>query len=140
MEHTCESRISRVVVHARGALVTRAVTLPEDLPTGTVDVVVPSLTALAQAGSLRAAIVDGTRVVSSMKAELVMPDRSPEPGPTAKAVRDAAAAHERLVAERAVVAEQRERERGQREQDLTRDATVQALQDTFGARRVEDEL
>ncbi|MEZ5443625.1 MAG: DNA polymerase III subunit gamma/tau [Lysobacterales bacterium] len=40
----------------------------------------------------------------------------------------------------AVVAEQRERERGQREQDLTRDATVQALQDTFGARRVEDEL
>ena len=109
MEHTCESRISRVVVHARGALVTRAVTLPEDLPTGTVDVVVPSLTALAQAGSLRAAIVDGTRVVSSMKAELVMPDRSPEPGPTAKAVRDAAATHERLVAERAVVAEQRER-------------------------------
>jgi hypothetical protein len=109
LEHTCESRISRVVVHARGALVTRAVTLPEDLPSGTVDVVVPSLTALAQAGSLRAAIVGGARVVSSMKAELVMPDRSPDPGPTAKAVRDAAAAHERLVAERAVVSEQRER-------------------------------
>ncbi len=38
----------------------------------------------------------------------------------------------------AVVAVTRERERAEREQGLTSDATVQALQDTFGARRVDE--
>lgn len=40
----------------------------------------------------------------------------------------------------AVVAEQRERERDEREEDLVRDPTVQALQDTFGARRVDPDF
>jgi DNA polymerase-3 subunit gamma/tau len=39
----------------------------------------------------------------------------------------------------AVVAVTRERERQEREQGLTSDATVQALQETFGARRVDEE-
>lgn len=109
MELTIESRISRVVVHARGALVTRSVPLPDDLPAGKVDVCVPELTALAQAGSIRASFVEGARLVTAVRAELVMPDRTPEPGPTARGVRDAALELERLQAERTVVAEQRER-------------------------------
>lgn len=40
----------------------------------------------------------------------------------------------------AVVAEQRERERDEREVDLVRDPTVQALQDAFGARRVDPDF
>src|SRR5262249_20496707 len=59
--HTiCGSRVSQVTVHARGAWVTRALTLPADLPDEDVELVVPDVTPLADAGSVRA-VVRGTR-------------------------------------------------------------------------------
>ena len=54
----CESRLERVVLYARGAVVTRRVSLPAELPEGPVELCVPRVTALAEAGSLRA-LVEG---------------------------------------------------------------------------------
>ena len=55
----CTSRITRVVVHARGALVERRVDVPA-LPEGDVDLLVPGLTLLAESGSVRAQLPEGS--------------------------------------------------------------------------------
>ena len=46
MTLVCRSRVRQVTVHARGALVTRSLTLPA-LPDADVELVVPDVTALA---------------------------------------------------------------------------------------------
>ncbi len=68
----CESRLDRVVVHARGAVVTRLVTLPAGLPEGAFELVVSGITGLAEAGSLRASI-DGDRELLSIEAKVALP-------------------------------------------------------------------
>ncbi len=77
-EIVCESRIASVVVHARGALVTRAVVLPATLPDEPVDLVVPGITVLAAVGATRIH-ADGGRPVIAMRARRVVP-----PGRTAR--------------------------------------------------------
>jgi hypothetical protein len=74
---TCESRITRVVVYARGAVVTRRVLLPPELGTAAADVVVPGLTPLAEVGSMR---VSGGREVLGLRGELVVPPAPSQPG------------------------------------------------------------
>jgi len=105
----CSSVIARVVVHARGALVTREVELPGHLPDGIVDVAVPGITLMAQPGSARAALEGSERVVAAVNTALVIPRGEVTPGPTLARVRDLAARTERVVDEHRVLSERRAR-------------------------------
>lgn len=67
---TCESRISRVVVYARGAVVTRTVELPVGLVSEAVELVVGGVTPLAEQGSVRTH-VEGERRITGVQAPLV---------------------------------------------------------------------
>ena len=89
-EIVCQSRIEQVIVHARGALVTRAITLPA-LPTGAFDLIVPGVTLLATPGSARAA-TRGERPLIAIRTRRITP-----PGATARG--DVSA--RRIAAERA---------------------------------------
>ncbi|TKD12841.1 DUF4139 domain-containing protein [Polyangium fumosum] len=67
------SHIRRVVVHARGALVTRVVTLPTALPSEPCELVVPGVTPLSEPSSFRA-LAKGAREVVSVGARFVVPE------------------------------------------------------------------
>ncbi|MDC3952599.1 DUF4139 domain-containing protein [Polyangium jinanense] len=67
------SSIRRVVVHARGALVTRAVTLPAALSSEPCELVVPGITPLSEPSSFRA-LAKGDREVVSVGARFVVPE------------------------------------------------------------------
>lgn len=95
----CASRIDRVTVYARGAVVTRRVTLPAELPPGPVDLVLGGVTAEAEAGSLRALAV-GDREVVAIASRLVIPGGAVDAGPLAGEVRDLDLAREALEARR----------------------------------------
>ena len=82
------SRITRVLVHARGALVTREVDLPADLRAGIVEVMIGGITPLAQGGSVRAALAGSTREVVQIETALHHAAQTPTPGPTRSRVRD----------------------------------------------------
>jgi hypothetical protein len=96
----CQSRIERVVVYARGAVVTRRVELPVGLPPEGVDLLIAGVTPLAQPGSIRT-YVDGERRITGLQAPLVRPQVVP-------ATPDAAAI-KRLERELRRVGERRER-------------------------------
>ena len=66
---TCESSISRVVVYARGAVVTRKVELPVGLSGEACDLVVDGITPMAEPGSIRTG-VDGERTITGIQAPL----------------------------------------------------------------------
>jgi hypothetical protein len=102
----CESRIERVVVYARGAVVTRRVALPDALPEGPVALRVRGLTALADAGSVRA-LAEGDREVVALDARVVVPDVTGAPGALLERVRELGHAIARLEAERDSLAELR---------------------------------
>src|SRR5512141_1133234 len=102
----CGSGIERVVVYARGAVVTRRVTLPAALPEEAVELRVPGLTALADAGSVRA-LCDGDREVTALAARLSIPAAKVERGALAERLRALDLEHERLEAERRSLAELR---------------------------------
>jgi Domain of unknown function (DUF4139)/N-terminal domain of unknown function (DUF4140) len=102
----CESRIERVVVYARGAVVTRRVTLPEALPEGPVALRVAGVTALAETGSVRA-ILTGDREVTALEARVVVPAAPAAPGALLEQVRALELERQRLEAEQASVTEQR---------------------------------
>ncbi|WP_394850375.1 DUF4139 domain-containing protein [Pendulispora brunnea] len=93
-EIACESRIASVDLFARGAVVTRLVTLPSDLPDDEVDLRVGGITAQAQSGSVRAALSPGSlderaeRRIVYVRARAVLPVDSPAPGELAQRVRD----------------------------------------------------
>lgn len=107
MEIECQSAVSKVVVHARGALVTRAVTLPADLPNGVVDVVLPGVTLQAQAGSARAALEESDRNVAAVHTAVVVPSGSPDRGPTLAKVRELEARAARLADEQSILSGRR---------------------------------
>lgn len=73
----CESRISRVVVYARGAVVTRTVELPVGIPPEGCELVVGGVTPLAEPGSVRTS-VEGERRVTGVQAPLAWPS-APQP-------------------------------------------------------------
>ncbi|MBK8207496.1 MAG: DUF4139 domain-containing protein [Planctomycetes bacterium] len=76
----CESRISRVVVYARGAVVTREVELPVSVPPEGVTLELRGITSLAEPASFRTS-VDGERIVTSLRAPLIAPVTPPPPTP-----------------------------------------------------------
>lgn len=106
---SCPSRIERVVVYARGALVTRRVELPAELPAEACEIAVPGVTTLAEVGSLRA-VVDGMegveraegegREVVGVRARLVIPAPPAQPGSLAARLRALELERVRLAAER----------------------------------------
>jgi hypothetical protein len=83
----CDSRILRVVVHARGAVVTRAVTLPAALPPEACEILVPGISALAEPASFRA-LAEGSREVVSVQARVVLPEGAASPGPARTRIRE----------------------------------------------------
>lgn len=85
----CESSITHVNVHARGALVTRRLALPDALPDGEVELVVEGVTAIAEGASVRASLPDGSkRAVVAVRATLVVPASGAVTGASVDRVRD----------------------------------------------------
>jgi hypothetical protein len=103
----CESRIERVVVYARGAVVTRKVTLPESLPEGAVELRLAGITALAEPGSVRA-LARGEREVTAIKARAVIPKAPVKPGRLREKLRALELERDRIQAEAAYVLQRRE--------------------------------
>lgn len=101
MEINAQSHIKRVVVHARGALVTRAV---HELDPGgdDVDLVLGGITPLAQPGSLRA-VVSAPRSVESIRATLEIGSTAVSPGPSVEKVELLDAELSRLHRERSLL-------------------------------------
>jgi hypothetical protein len=93
----CESRIERVVVYARGAVVTRRVALPRELAAGPIDLVVAGVTAGAEMGTL-AALAEGEREVVAVSSRLVVPGGAVDRGALAAEVRELDLAREELEA------------------------------------------
>lgn len=108
MKIECASTITSVVVHGRGALVTRAVDLPVDLPAD-VEIDVANVTLFAEAGSARAALEGSERTVTAVRSSVVVPRGEIAPGPTLAKVRELGVRSERLAAEIAALQERRER-------------------------------
>ncbi len=104
---SCESRIERVVVYARGAVVTRRVTLPADLSGDALDLRVPGITALAEPGSVRA-IVDGDRAVVAVSSRLVLPEAEALQGDLALRLTELRLEEQRLFAARGEASAERD--------------------------------
>jgi uncharacterized protein DUF4139/uncharacterized protein DUF4140 len=105
-EIVCESRVESVVVYARGALVTRAVTLPASLPSDPLDLVVPGVTPLAEPGGVRAEL-EGGREVIALRARLHVPEAPTTTGTLVGRVRALEQERQALEAERARAIERR---------------------------------
>ncbi len=109
----CASQITQVTIYARGALVTRRVILPDrqTLPDGDVDLVIEDLTALAEAGSMRAAFaappISGEkpegkfsgRQIIAVRSALHVPKNTAEPSPFVARVQEIAGRLARAQAE-----------------------------------------
>jgi hypothetical protein len=105
---SAESRIVRVSVHARGAVVTRSVQLPAELPDGEVDLLIGGITPLCDAGSVRADLL-GAREVVSLSAGLHVPAETARPGASVEKLAELERKKDRLAAE----LQELEAERGQ---------------------------
>ncbi|WP_081865165.1 DUF4139 domain-containing protein [Chondromyces apiculatus] len=76
---TCSSVIERVVVYARGAIVTRRVTWPAQRAGGG-EIRVAGITPTAEPGSFRAVMEGGGPEVIGVRARVVVPHEADEPG------------------------------------------------------------
>ncbi len=93
------SSIRRVVVHARGALVTRVVTLPSALPSEPCELVISGVTPLSEPSSFRA-LATGAREVVSVAARFVVPEGPARRGTALERMRALKAEHDALIDER----------------------------------------
>ncbi|HLM74288.1 MAG TPA: DUF4140 domain-containing protein, partial [Polyangiaceae bacterium] len=103
----CESRIERVVVYARGAVVARRIALPEQLPDGPIEIAVRGITALAEPGSARV-LAEGKREVIGLRAKRDVP-KTVSPGAVAKRLRELEIERNELTSERGRLRSRRER-------------------------------
>lgn len=92
----CESRIKRVTVYARGAVVARRLSLPPELPEGAADLTVSGITAFAEPGSLRA-VADSDRAIVALRSKYVIPRPPVVGGSIAERVRAHHLAKQRLL-------------------------------------------
>lgn len=103
MPITCQSQITHVSVYARGALVTRQVSLPPDVPQGAlssdIELIVPGVTLLCEPGSLRATLDAPGRAVVALRSALSVPETGPLSAKTTRELRDLDAQIARLQAE-----------------------------------------
>ena len=98
-EIECESRIVHVDVFARGAVVTRNVIFPSELPSEEANLVVSGITALAQPGTARARI-SGERTIVYVRSRAVVSRDVPVPGEVIERLRELERAWERVDLER----------------------------------------
>ncbi|MCU0686629.1 MAG: DUF4139 domain-containing protein [Polyangiaceae bacterium] len=105
-EIACESRVTAVVVYARGALVTRAVTLPPALPAGQLDLVIAGVTAFAEPGGVRAEL-EGAREIVALRARLFLPEAPQAAGALTQRLTTLGLEREAIEAERQHVNERR---------------------------------
>lgn len=103
----CESRIERVVVYARGAVVARRITIPEILPDGPIEIAVRGITALAEPGSARV-LAEGKRDVIGLQAKRDVP-KTPSPGAVVKRLRTLDLERGELKSERGRLRSRRDR-------------------------------
>lgn len=103
----CESRIERVVVYARGAMIARRILLPAEVPSGALDLVVPGLSPLAEPGAFRADTF-GARLVLGVRPRLVVPERPDGGGEAREKVRALERAAQALQSRRAETLARRE--------------------------------
>ncbi len=105
----CKSTIRQVTIHARGAVVTRRVEVPgeETSVEGELDLVIPSITLLAEGGSVRASLSESTRRVASVETALVVPEAPVVGSGSLARVRELAHQIDRVQAEDNVLAERR---------------------------------
>ena len=96
---TLTSRIQRVVVHVRGAVVTRTVTLPSPFTNDACEIVVPGITPFAEPATFRA-IAKGSRQIVSVVGKFVVPDGPAKVGTAAQRVQLADAQRVALMEER----------------------------------------
>jgi hypothetical protein len=96
----CESRIRRVTVYARGAVVARELSLPPELPEEATELTVKGITALAEPGSIRA-IASGGREVVALRSRYVAPPPPASPGSLLDRLRELHLERIRLRNERA---------------------------------------
>jgi hypothetical protein len=101
------SRIQKVDVYARGAWVTRRLEIPESLPGGELELVVPGITILSDPGTVRAT-VRGRRLLA-VATSVDVPGGSAPAGPSVEKVRELTHKKARLEAERDLLASQRAR-------------------------------
>jgi hypothetical protein len=95
----CSSEITHVVVYARGAWVTRRVTLPETLSPGSIDLAVSGVSPLAEGGGIRVSVT-GERQVVCVRTALVIPESPVLEGDLNLRVRALQRARVRLEAKR----------------------------------------
>ena len=105
----CTSSIVDVAVYGRGAVVTRNIDLPADLPNGAVDLEVGGITPLSEAGSLRAVLGSKNRSLVALQSGLVVPRDEAKPGPSVERVQELTLQLEALETERSTLQSTRER-------------------------------
>ncbi|HEY3445573.1 MAG TPA: DUF4139 domain-containing protein [Myxococcales bacterium] len=103
----CTSRIARVVVYARGAMITRRVTLGAPAPQEAVDLVVPGISPLAEPGAFRADTLGG-RLVLGLRPRLVFPERSSGGGEIREKIKELEREAQKLQARHAELTARRE--------------------------------
>ncbi len=75
-----------VVVHGRGAVVTRRIAVEGPLPTGPFDLVIGKITPLADPGSVRVTLPEAGRALVGVNARMVVPASDTGPGPSVELV------------------------------------------------------
>ena len=85
---TCESEITSVSIYARGALITRTVSLPEEIPDGETIIQVSGITLAANGNSGRALLRAPGRRLISLVSEVEVPLRDLGPGVSEERVRE----------------------------------------------------
>ncbi len=85
--HVCESTITSVTVYARGARVTRRVSLPAQLPASPLTLSIDGVSPLAEVGSVQAVVAG--RTILGIRTHLEVPRAGEVPGRITVALRDA---------------------------------------------------
>ncbi|MFO0657600.1 MAG: DUF4139 domain-containing protein [Polyangia bacterium] len=107
----CESQVCQVTVHARGAIVTRRVEVPQTtaLPDGDIELVIPEVTARCEAGSFRAQLDPGRRIVLQVESVLEPPKSPVQTGASQAKLDELKLKMDRLQAEIERLGTQRQR-------------------------------
>ena len=105
----CRSTIVGVVLHGRGAVVTRRVEIEGELPSGPFDVAIGSITPLADPGSVRARLPEDARTLVAIDTRMHLPEKDSGPGESVQRVQEIDRKIERLTGRQAALEERANR-------------------------------
>lgn len=108
-QFSVEAPITEVVVHARGALVTRRAELPDSIPDGAIEIVCRGVTMAAETSGLRCEVVTGDRLVTGIRSRLDIPEVDRGPGGTRERVEELGRQLRRLTDEHDAISKRVER-------------------------------